>query len=252
MGRSVPLFIPFFIGVLLLVCLPALGQATRPAGNHPDDPKPNLARKVPQVNVNGVPLDQAIDFFRDVSGLNVNVDWHALELLNVTKQTPISLKLSDVTLRRVLRSILDEAGGAGQTLTYYVEDGIIEITSRDVADHEMVTRVYPVDDLVMLVPDFVPPGLNLQSQSNQTSGQGGGGSSGGQSIFGGTGSQQQDTAASKAQRADDLVKTIMGSVRPDIWRENGGTATIRYFNGHIIVTAPRSVQDALSHQPSDA
>ena len=34
-------------------------------------------------------------------------------------------------------------------------------------------------------------------------------------------------------------------LQPDIWQINGGTATIRFFNGSLIVTAPRSVHEAL-------
>ena len=34
-------------------------------------------------------------------------------------------------------------------------------------------------------------------------------------------------------------------IQPDIWHVNGGLAGIRYFNGSLIVTAPRSVHEAL-------
>jgi hypothetical protein len=38
---------------------------------------------------------------------------------------------------------------------------------------------------------------------------------------------------------------IRETVRPEIWRENGGAASIRFYNGNLIVTAPRSVQEAI-------
>ena len=38
---------------------------------------------------------------------------------------------------------------------------------------------------------------------------------------------------------------IRETIRPDVWREAGGPASIRYYNGNLIVTAPRSVQEAL-------
>jgi len=233
----------FFIVALVAPIVPSFAQATKPSVN----PPVNLARHVAPMNMNSVSFEDAIGFFRDASGLNVVVDWHALELMNVTRQTPITLKLSDVTLRRALQAILDQAGGAGHAVTYYVEDGIVEITSRDAADHDPVTRVYPVDDLLMIVPDFAGPTFNLQ-QTNQTSGQGGGGGgSGGQSLFSGSSTQTQDTPAARAKRADDLVKSITSTIRPEIWRDNGGSvASMRYFNGYLIVTAPRSVQDAIS------
>ena len=100
------------------------------------------------------------------------------------------------------------------------------------------------------MPDFEGPTFNLQNRTSQTSGSGGGGGGGGQSLFGGGnggGSNgTQDTPQSKAERADGLVKLIRDTVRPDVWRDNGGVASIRYFNGHLIVTAPRSVHEALS------
>jgi hypothetical protein len=30
-----------------------------------------------------------------------------------------------------------------------------------------------------------------------------------------------------------------------VWRQNGGPASIRFFNGTLIVTAPRSVHEAI-------
>ncbi len=40
----------------------------------------------------------------------------------------------------------------------------------------------------------------------------------------------------------DLIEAI---IDPDIWKDAGGTASIRYFNGMLVITAPRSVQEAI-------
>ncbi len=37
----------------------------------------------------------------------------------------------------------------------------------------------------------------------------------------------------------------MDTVEPEVWRENGGTASIRYFRGRLIITAPRSVHEQI-------
>jgi hypothetical protein len=204
-----------------------------------------LSRKLPEVRFSAIPLSDAIDYLRDTSGANIHVNWRALELLNVTRQTPVSLKLNDVTMRRVMKSLLDETG-SGELLTWYIDEGVIEITTREIADQQLITKVYPVEDLVVEVPNFAGPTFNLQNQSNQTSGQGGGGGSS-QSLFSGdSGAATSEQPVSKLARADSLVKLITETVQPEIWRENGGTAAIRYFNGHIIVTAPRSVHERLS------
>jgi hypothetical protein len=202
-----------------------------------------LSRKLPELRFTQIPLGDAIDQVRESTGANIHVNWRALELLNVTRDMPTSLNLRDVTARRALKALLDETG-VGDFLTYYVDEGVIEVTTKEIADNKLLTRVYPVEDLVVEVPNFAGPTFNLQ-QSNTTSGGGGGGGGGGSGIFSGDSNTAPLDATSKQQRADSLVKLITETVRPEVWRENGGTASVRYYNGHLIVTAPRSVHEQL-------
>ena len=235
--------------VLLLAASILLTESASAQSTRASEPQAataaGMARRLPEVRITGVPLENAIDFIRDLTGLNIHVNWRALELHNVTRQSPVTLRLADVTVRRILRALLDETE-AGDQLTWYIDDGVVEITTKEISDSKLITRVYPVEDLVVHIPDFAGPTFNLQNQGNSTSGQGGGGSSGG-TLFQDSGTNEtQDTPQSKAQRADSLVKLITDTVRPDVWRENGGPASVRYFNGHLIVTAPRSIHEALS------
>ena len=220
---------------------PAPPQAQKKVG----EPTPAVAlnRKLPELRFTQIPLGDAIEHVREHTGANIHVNWRAMELLNVTRDMPVSLNLRDVTARRALKALLDETG-MGEFLTYYVDEGVIEVTTKEIADQKLITRVYPVEDLVVEVPNFAGPTFNLQ-QSSTVSGGGGGGGGGGNSIISGdTGNTAQDQT-SKAQRADGLVRLITETVRPEVWRENGGTASVRYFNGHLIVTAPRSIHEQL-------
>lgn len=235
------------LGPPLFAGSPVPPPATRPAPPASVEVAPSraLAAKLPDIKLDNIPLSDAIDFVRDVSGANIHVNWRALELLNVTRQMPVSVQLSNVTTRRVLRSLLDETG-AGEMLTFYVDEDVVEITTREISDQKLITRVYPVEDLVMVIPDFNnAPTFNLDSQTNQTSGQGGGGG-GGQSLFGGGQSGQEERTENRQQRANALVTLVMETIQPEVWRENGGTSSVRYFNGHLIVTAPRSVHQQIS------
>ena len=36
-----------------------------------------------------------------------------------------------------------------------------------ISDQQLITRVYPVDDLVMEIPNFVGPSFNLSGQTAQ-------------------------------------------------------------------------------------
>jgi uncharacterized membrane protein YgcG len=211
-----------------------------------------LVRGVPESKFTGVGLSDALDFIRDVSGINLNVDWKSLAEAGVTKDAPINLRMYGVSVRRVLNAVLTEAAG-GDTLTFYVDDGVVEITTKTVADAKLITRVYPVGDLLVDIPDFTDaPNFDLTQQSSGSGGgKGGGGGGGGSGGSGGLFSSSSSTTTEKAtvktreEKAQELVDLIMTTVRPEIWKENGGTASIRYFNGHLVVSAPRSVHEML-------
>jgi hypothetical protein len=228
--------------VLVLLLMPMGLRAAAPA-----TPAPAPAnRAAPIANFTGVALGDAIEYIRDITQANMHVNWRALEEVGVGKDTVVNLRLRAVPLKTVLRLMLNEAGG-GTALTYYVADGVIEITTQELADKELITKVYPIDDLIMDFPDPVPPEFNIQATA-QTSGNGGGGGSSGQGIIGSgnTATNDQQNRTSQKDRAEDLIKIIQDSIQPNVWKENGGLASIHFFKGSLIVTAPRSVHQALA------
>jgi uncharacterized membrane protein YgcG len=213
-----------------------------------------LNSRLPELRFQGVSFGDALDFLRDVSGANITVNWKALEGAGITKDNPINLHLTGIQLRKAMEMLLTEASG-GDTITYVVDQGVIEITTRELADHMMITRVYPVEDLLMIIPDFNnAPQFSLDASQNQGGGGGGGGGGGAGGItqggvtspFSGGGQPSNpETVKTKAERAQELVELIEAVVSPDVWKDNGGTATVRYYNGMLVVTAPRSVQEAI-------
>lgn len=236
-----------FLTVLSLSLAFTFATASAAPVNH------QLSSLLPELKFQGVTLGDALDFLRDVSGANISVNWKALEGINVTRDTQVNLHLTGVPLRKALDLLLTEAGG-GDTVTYVVDDGVIEVTTRELADHMMVTRVYPVEDLIMIIPDFTDaPQFSLEAaQSGGQSSSSGSGGSGQQGqvnniLFAQNGntSANAEPVKTKAERAKDLVDLITSVIFPDIWTDNGGTANIRYFNGMLVVTAPRSVQEAI-------
>jgi hypothetical protein len=152
---------------------------------------PNVAARkalgtvIPAVNFQNVTLRDAMDFLREVSNVNLHVNWKALDASGVTADTPVNMKLRTVTLRKVMNLLLTEASG-GATLTWYLEEGVIEVTTREIADAEMFTIVYDVSDLLIQPPTMMPsmvPSSFGQSSSGGGGGYGGG-SSGGRSSGG--------------------------------------------------------------------
>src|SRR5690348_16094614 len=92
-----------------------------------------LNQRVPELKFQGVTLSDAIDFLRDISGANMTVNWKALEGAGVSRDTSVNLHLRGVSMRKALDLLLSEAGG-GDQLTYDIDQGVIEITTRELAD----------------------------------------------------------------------------------------------------------------------
>jgi hypothetical protein len=205
-----------------------------------------LNARLPEVKFENVPLADAIDFLRDVSGANIHVNWRALETAGVARDVVITTKLRKVPVRKVLSVILAQASAEANTLAFYNDGGVIEVTTTEIADAQLITRTYFVGDIIMNVPDFAGPTMSLTSRSSGTGGGNrGGGGSGSGGIFEKT-DTDKNQGTTKAERADNLVTLITKVVRPEVWEANGGKATISYFNGYIIVTAPRSAHELLA------
>ena len=209
-----------------------------------------LARKLPELKLTGVSLADAIDFMRDVSGANIHVNWRALETVSVTRDTQVNLNMRNVSLRKALNMLLSEAGGGEAQIAWTVDEGVIEITTAEIANANMVVRIYSIEDLLLVVPDFDnAPDFNLQQSATRGGGSGsggGGGGGGGQGLFNqGGGEREEEVVKTKDERAEELVTLIKDIVFPDVWVDNGGTASIRYYNGNLIVRAPRNVHEAI-------
>jgi hypothetical protein len=223
---------------------PTNGKTVPPSSDPKMDAKRALNTRMPETKLSGIRLEEAIDFLQDASGANIHVNWRALETVNVTRETQVTVRVQSLPLRKVLKYVLTEADGAG-LITFYAEDGVIEVTTREMADQRLITKVYPVEDLLLTIPDFTDaPQFQLQ-QANQTSGRGGGGGGSSQGLFTGTNTTETGNVRDRANRGNELVQLVMDTVEPEAWRENGGTASIRFFRGKLIITAPRSVHEKI-------
>lgn len=165
------------VAAILLV----LGStASLPAQNTP--PRQGLNARLGQIDFQQVPLDDALNYLRDTSGLNLYINWAALELAGVDRNTPVTLRLRGITARQLLDLLLRSAA-PGQ-LSWYVDENVVHVTTRDVADAVMITRVYPVMDLLTEVRDFPAPDVTLES-----------GGEGGDGLFSGNGGDSADDAS---------------------------------------------------------
>ncbi len=90
------------------------------------------------------PLNEAVGYLKDLHGIEIQLDARALEQAGIFSDTPVTTELKGVSLRSGLRFLLRPLD-----LTYVIKDEVLLVTTLDAASQEIVTRVYPVEDLVI-------------------------------------------------------------------------------------------------------
>ncbi|MCH8922101.1 MAG: hypothetical protein IIA67_02995, partial [Planctomycetes bacterium] len=96
------------------------------------------------------PLTDFVDFIRDKHKIEVQIDNRALEDAGIETDVPLTVNLKDISLRSALRLVLREA-----ELTFVIRDEVVLITTPEEAEEMLVTRLYPVGDLVTSDDDSV-------------------------------------------------------------------------------------------------
>ena len=96
-----------------------------------------------------MPLQEAVNFLREQHKINIWMDENALREEGIETTQPVTLQISNVTLRSALRLMLDPLN-----LTFLIEDEVLKITSKTKAGEKLLTRTYPVRDLCSEANDF--------------------------------------------------------------------------------------------------
>ena len=87
----------------------------------------------------GQPLKDAMDFVADAHRITIILDEKALQDVGIEPDEQLNQVLSGITLRSALNIMLEPLD-----LTYVVEDEVLKITTQEVADKSLETRVYDV------------------------------------------------------------------------------------------------------------
>ncbi|HTL30544.1 MAG TPA: M56 family metallopeptidase, partial [Tepidisphaeraceae bacterium] len=100
---------------------------TTDPGQPDADTKAALARTLPQVNFDKVALGDVIDFLRDITTTNIVVDWKALESVKITRDSPVTVRVREVSFQKALQLVLDSVGDDRKRLGFTVDDNVIQI-----------------------------------------------------------------------------------------------------------------------------
>lgn len=214
-----------------------------------------LQQTAGEIHFDGIAFEQLIDHLRDLTGLNIVVNWSALETAAIEKDKEVSLKLMAGTVKyeTALKLILEEVGGGEVELAYEIGDGVVQISTKEDLARRTTVQVYNVQDLIIRVPDFEGRQINLNNIGNSQRGGlggaqgGGGGGQGGGGIFDGGGQQPQGQGDTNGtDNLARLVNLIQTTIDPESWREAGGnTGAINDLNNQIIVTQTATAHNQL-------
>jgi len=101
------------------------------------------------------PLEEVVGYLKQLHGIEIQIDTRALEDVGLSTDTPITRNIEGISLRSALRLMLKEVD-----LTYIVANEVLMITTPEEAEADLITKVYPVADLVL------PIGQNAGNQGN--------------------------------------------------------------------------------------
>lgn len=152
------------------------------------------------------PLEDVMQFVARKMDINVRIEARALDDVGLGSDTPITRSIKDVSLESALRSVMRELD-----LTFVIRDDALVITTPEEAESELLTRIYPVADLVFVVgdddDDFLAGNHSPWAEADY----------------------------------DSLIDLITTTVRPTAWDSVGGPGNIDAYRGCLVFSQTEEV-----------
>ena len=212
-----------------------------------------LDEVVPATVFEKMTLEQVLQWFAEIAKINVHVEWCDLEDHAITRDRPITLALHNLPRWRVLCAVLETASGQAR-LGYEVRDGVLLIATRELLERDMVTRLYPVRDLLFATV------AHLQYQRGGTTPGAPGAASVADLAKAADAAYREELARRSMLTTQpvpappevdgtllpnaeaELLEVLRQAVEPDAWRENGGSGYAGIYNQVLVVRQCRTIQ----------
>jgi hypothetical protein len=122
------IFAAFWFSVTLHGQDPRAGELI----NETPTAKVNFDRKLPEFRFDKSELVDVFEFLEDITGVNISVDWNALEKAGINRNTLVTMRASDLSFRKAIQTIVDDLSGTDAKLR--VDFGKDEITISAASD----------------------------------------------------------------------------------------------------------------------
>jgi type II secretory pathway component GspD/PulD (secretin) len=187
-----------FVTVLALSCGIAAAQ---------DAMKSEYEGKLNNIKVTldfqNAPLDQIVDYLREISGMNIFVDQKVRD-----KQLTVSIKVNEISLRSIF-SLMLKPHGCG----ILFKDGVLQVmTLPDIDDKTMKMEIYDCRDILYPIQQF--PGIDLDL-----------------STISGVVATPADDVTGGEMPIEEMVRAHTGGRS---WEENS-KASIKMQNGLLVI-----------------
>ncbi len=192
-----------------------------------------LERRIPG-QFDGQGLGDVVNYIRQMSGAEFDVDWDSLRTAGITPSSPISMSLTDASAKVVLERALAKAArnDTGEKAAYSVLDGIVTVGSELSLRKTTITQPYNITDLLLDTPNFTDvPDMDLRRVIAAADGK----PMSNASPF--TQKPKNDLRNDRDGRVRGIMGVVQNSIDPDGWRDHGGeTSAIQELNGSLIIT----------------
>lgn len=195
-----------------------------------------LDKQVP-VDFRRTPFDQAIERLAEAHQLNLIVNWQDLARAGVDRATPVDLSLpNEITLKKAITEILEQAGGGVVDVAYDVADGAVTIATKQFLDKKTYPAVYNITDLLMEIPQStnIPvmdlaeatyPAPRPRERADLPW------------RYGDDDDDEPEEDPERMDRIRQIIDLIQDTIDPDSWRDRGGSVgMIKEINGQLVVT----------------
>jgi len=168
-------------------------RATGPVLTEKEKALLKTLNSVMTINYDNDKFRAVLDDLRVKTGLTIIVDEGSLEDAKVEYDDPVTFRGTKLNVRTVLKKVLGD-----KSLTYIIKEGCIQVMTPKKASEYLVTRSYPIGDLIQPDPRMMGFGPFIQQQMMM-------------------------------QNAYQLINLIQTTIDPTYWQANGGPGSITYF-----------------------
>ena len=172
------------------------------------------------VEFEDVTFQEVIEDLGAQGDVDIVAMWGELESVGIDRDTLVSLVIrSGAPLRKVLKIVLQQVGGAETDLHLSVGEGVVTISTEVSPAADVFTKIYSVPALS--VPFATPGSARPRRQEGKSDG-----------------SMPPSAASADRDRlANDLLRMIRNTVAQDSWRRHGGrAASADIAAGQLVIT----------------